>query len=268
MLVHRLPAWPADLSALKDDTEEDLVGSDLHQDAIQTLFEGLWLAGPGRGLPWHVSRQLMVLMGQVGSKVDWRPSPDILVQLHGGSAPLTSFDAEALGVPPLVMEVASPSTFAYDVGAKRDGYLAVGVREYLVFDPTGELLGEAVRAWRAEAGMFVPWRAGSDGHWQSHEVPVTFQPEGLELRVYDADDRRLPTFREQDRLRVAALLQAEEERRQADAERRRAEHLEQQADEERRRADEERRRADEERRRADELARRLAELEDRLGLDE
>jgi hypothetical protein len=65
MLVHRVPAWLPALTALKDDGEEDLMGADWYQDAIDTAFEGLWPAGPEEGLPWKVSRQLMVLMGDL-----------------------------------------------------------------------------------------------------------------------------------------------------------------------------------------------------------
>lgn len=67
-----------DIAQLKDDAEEDLVGSDLHQTAIRTLCDSLWLVGPERGLPWHVSSQLVVLMGKLEGK-DWHPSPDIFM---------------------------------------------------------------------------------------------------------------------------------------------------------------------------------------------
>lgn len=254
MLVPRVHAWLPDLAALKDDSEEDLVGADWHQDAIDTTFEGLWLAGPEEGLPWKVSRQLMVLMGDLGPKRDWRPSPDILVHPTAGTAPLSSFDAAALGVPPLLIEVASPGTFEYDASAKRDGYMVAGVLEYLLFDPTGELLGGQVRAWRAVPGGFTPWLPADDGRWHSTVIPVSFLPEGLLLRVYDAEGRRMPTLRE------AAL--------RADAEQRRADDAALRADAEQRRADDAARRAEQAEQRADALARRLAALEAQLQAHE
>ena len=137
-----------DVAMLKDDSEEDLVGSDLHQTAIRVLSDSLWLLGPERGLPWHVSSQLVVLMGKIGGKV-WHPSPDIFVHPTAGAAPRNSFDVHDESVPPFVIEVASPSTWEYDTAAKRRSYGYVGVQEYLVFDPTTDLWGSPVLAWHA-----------------------------------------------------------------------------------------------------------------------
>ena len=144
-----------DVVMLKDDTEEDLVGSDLHQTAIRYLCDSLWLVGPERGLPWHVSSQLVVLMGTVLGK-DWNPSPDIFVHPTAGSMPRSSFDIGVEGVPPFVVEVASPSTWQYDVGPKGRSYGYVGVKEYIVFDPTAELLGTTVQAWHTTTDGFTP----------------------------------------------------------------------------------------------------------------
>jgi len=214
MLAHRLSPGPEmlrNLATLKDDTEEDLVGSDFHQDAIRVARDGLVLAGPERGLPWHVSVQLMVLMGAVGPKRDWRPSPDVFVHPTAGPESRSSFDARAEGVPPLVIEVASPETYRYDQAGKRDGYFVAGVEEYLLFDPTGDLLGIQIRAWRRQEEAFVPWTAEADGRWHSGAIPVSFRPEGLLLRVYDAIGVQMPTISEQARRiaeqerRIAAL---------------------------------------------------------------
>jgi hypothetical protein len=65
------------------------------------------------------------------------------------------------------------------------------VEEYLVFDPTREWLGTAVRAWHATARGFTTWPAGRDGRWHSRVVPVSFQPEGLLLRVDDDQGVRM-----------------------------------------------------------------------------
>ena len=112
-----------DLTMLKDDKEEDLVGLDLHQLAIRALHDGLWVAGPHRGLPWHVSTQLVVVMRRIPGKARrWRPSPDILVHPTAGDDLLTFLNVDARGVPPFMIEVASPSTWTNDVRDKRFGY--------------------------------------------------------------------------------------------------------------------------------------------------
>jgi hypothetical protein len=214
MLAHEIHYRPGMPLGLRDDTEEDLVGSDAHQDAIDASFEGIWLAGPERGLPWHVSRQLMILKGTVGDKADWRPSPDMMVHPTAGPDPRSAFDARSDGVPPLLIEVSSPGTVDYDVNGKRIGYGLAGVREYLIFDPTAELLVTPVRAWHATDAGFVAWAAEADGRWHSRVLGISFAAEGRLLRIYDATGTRMPTFREQARAiaeqaRAIAELQAE-----------------------------------------------------------
>lgn len=211
-----------DILHLTDDTEEVLarVGTDVHQTAIRRLCDSLWLAGPERGLPWHVSSQLMVLMGKIEGKY-WRPSPDIMVHPTGGSEPRSSWDVAVEGVPPFVVEVASPATWEDDLTIKRRTYGYVGVQEYLVFDPTTGLLGTPVQAWHATEEGFVSWPAGTDGRWRSAVLPVTLQPEGLLLRVYDETGVPIPIIGEQAR-RIAeqARMAAEQARMAAEQERR------------------------------------------------
>jgi Uma2 family endonuclease len=230
MLVHDLPTdlqTDMDIIHLHDDTEEDLVGSDVHQDAIVTSNQGLRRVARRGRLPWHVSNQLMVLMGRLSGK-EWRPSPDVFVHASAGPEPLNSFDVALHGVPEVVIEVASGSTWDYDVTIKRRSYGHVGVREYLVFDPTAEFLGTSVRAWHATPRGFLPWRAGPDGRWHSSVLGVSFMPEGLLLRVYDRDGALVPTFDEQE------WLAAEQTWRLAEQERRIAEQARQSAEQARR----------------------------------
>ncbi len=60
------------------------------------------------------------------------------------------------GKPPdFVLEVASPSTGAIDVGAKRDDYAAMGVGEYWRFDETGEHHGARLAGDRLVDGVYV-----------------------------------------------------------------------------------------------------------------
>jgi len=186
---------PFDRSLLKDDTEEDLVGSDLHQDAIRLLADNLRFVAQRDEPAWHISSQLMILMGPVSGR-PWHPSPDIFAHLTAGPDPLESFDAVGLGAPQVVVEVASPATWQYDVGGKRLGYEFVGVREYFVFDPTDDLLGDRVRAWRATAGGFAPWGADRDGAWRSDLLNLAFRPEGVLLRTIDRDGQMLPSTNE------------------------------------------------------------------------
>ncbi len=248
-----------DPHVLTDDTEEDLVGTDLHQRAIRTLCENLLYVQEKRGTPWHVGMQLTTLMGDVPDKEDWQPSPDILVHLTAEPGDLSSLNAVALGAPQLVIEVLSRSTWKYDLGKKKTAYDDAGVQEYLVFDPTTDYLGTDVQAWRRGPRGFVPWRAMAGGHWHSWVVDVTFRAQGMLLRVTDRDGQLMPTLGEAVRVAERERRMAERERQRADEaqglleqERQAAEQGRQRADEALRLAERERQAAEQERRRADE----------------
>jgi hypothetical protein len=126
-------------------------------------------------------------------------------------------------VPALVIEVVSEDTWRYDVEAKRRAYGRVGALEYLVFDPTREWLGEAVRAWRATPRGFVRWAPGRDGRWHSRTLGIAFEPDGMLLRVVDETGARLLHIGEQARrlseqARRIAELEAENRRLRGEAE--------------------------------------------------
>jgi Uma2 family endonuclease len=176
-----------------DDTEESVLGSDLHQDAIYALRDTLRRHSAQHGLNWYVSSQVQVIV-PLPRREDWHPSPDIFVVPGLGATPRTSYDTRRDGpMPPFVVEVVSPSTWRADVGSKADAYQLAGVREYIVFDPTGELLGTSVRAWHGEPGAWTEWTPTGGNWWQSTVLSVALRPEGLLLRVYDSEGTRLDT---------------------------------------------------------------------------
>ena len=174
------------LATLKDDTEEDLVD----QTSIRML--SAW-----RATAWCWPARSGVAMARqcpadgpdgqkLGRNAIGDPAPTCLSIPPRGRSRAGSFDARTEGVPPLVIEVASPETYRYDMAGKRDGYFVAGVEEYLLFDPTGDLLGTQIQAWRRQEEAFVPWTGAVDGRWHSGVIPVSFRPEGLLLRVHDA----------------------------------------------------------------------------------
>lgn len=89
-------------------------------------------------------------------------------------------------MPQFVIEVTSESTWRDDVEAKRDLYLLAGVREYVVFDPTGEFLTERVRGWQAGEDGWQLWLPVADlddrATWRSDVLGLTLRVEGPLLR--------------------------------------------------------------------------------------
>ena len=233
-----IPAW------LPDDTEESVVGTVLHQITISTLADHLRMAGPERGASWDVGSQLSLTGLARPDGTAYSPMPDVFITRYPLDRMESAIDVGVQGMPPLVIEVASPSTVRHDVGDKARVYLRAGALEYLVFDPLKEYLGVEVWARRVERGRIVRWRPDRRGWWWSAVCGVAFEPQGALLRVRDARGVVIETSREA----VAARIAAE-----------RAE-----ADERDRRIAAEQARAEEERRRIA-LEARLAELERRLA---
>jgi Uma2 family endonuclease len=180
---------------VRDDAEEDLVGADWHQESIASLVNGLRRVARRAGQPWHVGNQLELVAWHPDA-TSWRPSPDVMVHPQAGAERRERMEAATDGVPALIIEVASKSTWHTDVGldpracngAKAYEYLALGVAEYLVFDPKGDYVEGQCRGWRLRDGNREPWRPEEAGHYVS-ALGVAFMPEGLFLRLQTPDGR-------------------------------------------------------------------------------
>lgn len=190
-------------SWLHDDTEEDLVGADWHQDAIRGVGLALKTLARERQWPWHVGDQL-TLIGDVPGRERWSPAPDISVHPTLGPTQRRDLDVRVEGPPTLALEVASRSTWAYDVSLERQwrgrrqagkayGYLALlGIAEYLVFDPRQEFLPGQVRAWRRVGPEVREWLPDAEGRYHSAALAIAFVPDGQLLRVLDPQGAPVP----------------------------------------------------------------------------
>ena len=123
-------------------------------------------------------------------------------------------------VPDFVMEVASPSTAANDLGRKRDLYARLGVTEYWRFDPSGgDLYGQSLAGERLVDGNYVAFdlSVGSDGSQRAHsqllDVDFYWDGEGFDVLAHDTGKSLFPREVAQD-----TLLSAEEALRAAEAE--------------------------------------------------
>ncbi len=224
---------------LLSDTEESVVGTSWHQDATSFLVEMVREAARRRGVGWGVCNQIALLGLRHENGTAYDPRPDVMVLTRPlRSGRMSSITLEEAGVPLFVAEVASRSTVGNDRGDKRHAYEAIGVPEYVVFDPDGDLLPDVLRAWRLEGGVYAPWRAASDGWWHSASLEIALEATRPFLGVRDRDGQRiaLPSAvraraqqleqerAEEARLRVVAEQErAEEARLRVMAEQERAE---------------------------------------------
>jgi len=192
-VITRTFALGPEFDTLPNDTEETLMGSSQHQAAIVALYTSLQQCGPRRGLPWFVGNQIKLMIPRQGRR-PYQPAPDILVHPTLSSGSRDSLYVNADGPPVLIIEVASPSTAVerdtnlISPEGKPAVYAAMGVREYLVFDPSDDILGSPVWARRKGPGGFVPWEPDGMGRWFSSMLGIAFEPQGTLLRVYNQDD--------------------------------------------------------------------------------
>lgn len=215
MVTRTIVLGPA-FDHLADDTEETLVGSSFHQDAIATAYQCLQWYRFSRDLPWFIGNQLKLLTPRASGRSAYSPSPDLLIHTTLGNDLRASLSVAREGPPALIIEVLSPSTGLgtdLDAAGKLGAYAAMGVAEYLTFDPTGEIIPEQLRAWRLGPGdTYAPWEPTAAWRWQS-ALGIAFAPQGRQLRVFDDTGEPIPRYDE------IAIRVREQERRQAAQER-------------------------------------------------
>jgi len=202
---------------IDDDTEESVSGSDYHLAAIVALYDVLLRYAQHAVKRWYVTAEVLVLV-DVPDRVrnPWRAMPDVYVVRDTPDTFRTSLDTrQGASFPQFICEVASNSTWDRDIVEKQRVYADLGTREYLVFDPTAEFLGQSLRAWRrVPTGAWEPWEPDGQGFLTSVALDgLRLRAEGTLLRVYDPLGALLPTARELDGIaRDQAARQREDER--------------------------------------------------------
>ena len=133
-------------------------------------------------------------------------APDVLVGLGLGTHNRSSYFVWKEGKPPdWVLEVASPSTQADDLGVKRCRYAEIGVPEYWMFDPGSPQRGARGAPSHEESSVYPPGTPRLQGlkladgkyiplPWQLAKGARTIRSEvlGLDVRV----DGELLRFRD------------------------------------------------------------------------
>ena len=217
------PPWLATVLLAADDTEESVMGTDLHQVAIFEAYGQLEQYAReigAEGVPaWYVSSQVTVIVRLPRKSAPWRPKPDLFVVPGVPAHSRSSYDTRTEGpMPAFILEVASESTWHNDVEEKTTLYNLTGVREYLVFDPTQEHLKRPMRGWHRVADKWSEWeplrRADGTAVWESAVLGLAVRPEGFLVRFDHPQRGPLPLRRELAAL-AARLAEREQELQEA-----------------------------------------------------
>jgi Uma2 family endonuclease len=244
-------------------TKEDLMGESVAQNQLIVYLLALldWMV---RDATTFVASNLNIYTRRDAGEYPLAPDIAIFTNLQIDAATLVALRSWRLYepgfVPPaLVVEVASEGTWARDLNEKPARYAALGVDEYILYDPnTPALLSESrLRAWQRRGSTLELVEADARGRIWSPLLASWLVPDATLLRLYDADGVTRPTRAEAERRgRRAATRRAESEARRAIAATQRAESEARRAESEARRAESEARRAESEARRAESEARR------------
>lgn len=188
----QVPAW------MQSDTEESVVGTEWHQEAIGTLATMLRIVKDRRDAAWNVYEQLQILGLRKESGAEYSPRPDVIVVPQAIDKSRSSIHVSELETPLFIAEVASVDSLAQDLVDKVYVYAQLGVPEYIVFDPIGTLLHGPIRAWRLDATAapaYTLWLPDEHGRLYSTALGITLLVRQPFLGVRDQDAREIESAR-------------------------------------------------------------------------
>ena len=231
---HGIALAPAAALWPPDDTEESVLGTNLHQTAIRNLIGGIneaaALAAPtGAPLPWQAGGQTLIQGFRRPDGSAYQTLPDVFVYRQPWDDSRGSLRVATDGPPVLIIEVLSPDTHDADLDlvlGKGFSYADGGVLEYLTLDPAHRYVADGGKGWRLEQGTYQPWRREPDGRWASGTIPVAIALEGARVAVYAADGHRILREGEAERERARLERRLAEEQTVIDELRRRLERIE------------------------------------------
>lgn len=135
-------------------------------------------------------------------------SPDVFVVKGVSKKARRSYIIEDEGkAPDLIIELVSPSTKVEDLGNKRVIYAGWNVKEYFLFDPTGELMSAPLRGFRLSGNEYMPMVGA---RLRSEVLGLDLVVEHGWLRLYDfVTGKRLYTHEESNHARRIAEARAD-----------------------------------------------------------
>ena len=195
---------------LEDDTEDApwMVMSSLQWAATSDFYQSLHEHFERTAQPWFVAGMMPILYDWPGVTRKRQLAPDIFVA-PGPERPRSSFDSDAEGFPPFILEVVSPSSVGRDEGDKLIAYDMLGAREYALFTPNADDISKLAGYRRDASGRFEPWPRDENGRLWSEILGLYLVPRGAALRLETREGQLLPTFKEAMEARVEAEVEIE-----------------------------------------------------------
>ena len=187
---------------------EPMAESDVHRDVMVDLIHALETRHAGEP-DVYVSGNLLLYYVEGNPRKSI--SPDVfLVRGVPKRQRKTYFLWKEGKAPDFVIEITSDTTSQEDL-KKKDRYEALGVTEYILFDPLDDYLHPRLQGYQLRRGRYQPIPREEDGSLRSRMTGLILRPEGQNLRLIDAvTGERLLGRREE-----AAARQAAEERNRA-----------------------------------------------------
>ena len=206
-----------------------LAENDLQARAILYAFGALRVRYRERRPDVYVSADLLIYYEEGNPRVS--VAPDVFVVFGVEDHPRMSYRVWEEGKgPDFVLEVASPNTWEEDVERKPGIYAGLGVREYFLFDPTGEHLSPRLQGYRLVDGAYERLTAVESIDrtltMRSEVLSLELRAKGEEMRFHDpATGETLLSYAEEHaaRLEEAAARRAAELRAGREAAARRKE---------------------------------------------
>ena len=156
-----------------------LAENDLQARAILYAFGALRVRYRERRSDVYVSADLLIYYEEGNPRVS--VAPDVFVVFGVEDHPRMSYRVWEEGKgPDFVLEVASPNTWEEDVERKPGIYAGLGVREYFLFDPTGEHYTPRLQGYRLVGDAYERLAAVES---IDRTLTLTSEVLGLELRA-------------------------------------------------------------------------------------
>ena len=173
----RRPIVPSAAIEYPESDGKPLAENDPQLHAIHYAFGALRLHYAARA-DVYVSADLLIYYEEGNPRVSVAPDTFVVFGVEDRMRGNYKVWEEGKG-PDFVLEVASPNTWREDVGPKRSTYARLGVKEYFLFDPTGEHLTPRLQGYRLVEGEYERLSAV-----ESIDRTLTLSSEVLRLELW------------------------------------------------------------------------------------